>query len=100
MADPRITQDPVEVPTGTPGETVVTQDPVEVVVGGDNAAVTQLPVEVVASQDTETRSTQNPVEVIQQSASPPAWVTQYVVEVIGKGLGQAEDDFINVFIVM
>lgn len=79
MADPRVTQNPVEVPTSDPGKTVVTQNPVEVV---NKTAPPPI------------RVTQSPVEVVNQLVPPPIDITQFVIEIVGTGL--FEDDFVNV----
>ena len=78
MADPKVSQSPVEVITQDDGE----------------ARVSQNPVEVIHTHISTTRTSQSPIEVVENVLPPPIRTSQMVIEIVGKGL--FEQEFVNV----
>ena len=83
MADPRVTQDPVEIVKKDDGSTVVSQDPVEL-------ATHRASPQVNISQGT--------TELVLHVLPPGIDISQCAVEIVGKNLFD-DDHYVNVCVV-
>jgi hypothetical protein len=77
MADPRVSQDGIEIVTSDPGSVTISQDGVEVVVAGTVPA----------------RITQGGFDAVLHLQPPQVNASQVGFEIVGKGL--FEDDFVT-----